>query len=118
MPLRYALFLQTKAGVCPTQINEVVRGWGRYKETVDTNKGLQGENPFTQDPKGPSGQKRPLHGQTPLFSKVTPNSLLNNWGLAHWDTDPREAGYPGPLLKNRPPLKILWALSKLSCMMK
>jgi hypothetical protein len=31
--LRTALFLQ-KSGTCPTQLDEVVRGWGQYKDSV------------------------------------------------------------------------------------
>jgi hypothetical protein len=34
--LLHGLFMQAMAGICPKEVQEVIRGWGRYKETVDT----------------------------------------------------------------------------------
>jgi len=34
--LRTALFLQTTTGQSPNQIDEIIRGWGQYKEKVET----------------------------------------------------------------------------------
>jgi len=36
LTLRQVLFMQATTGTCPSEIREVIRGWGQYKDTLET----------------------------------------------------------------------------------